>query len=160
MTSKTPTIRQSSWFAILPQFGIMLLFIFLFSMSNLKDPSLFALITYFFIAMSLRNFVPKSHREGIKLTNKKRFEAAIPKFENSYAFFTKNNWIDKYRYLTLFSSSRMSYREMALCNIAFCYSQIENGTKALEYYEKAQHEFLDSGLALAGINMLKSIGKE
>ena len=31
---------------------------------------------------------------------------------------------------------------------------------ALEYYEKAQREFPDSGLALAGINMLKSIGKE
>jgi tetratricopeptide (TPR) repeat protein len=105
----------------------------------------------------LRYFVPKSHREGIKLTKKYEFENAIPKFEDSFNFFTKNNYIDKFRFITLLSSSKMSYKEMALCNIAFCYSQIGKGEKAKEYYKKTLVEFPNNGIAKAGIKMITSI---
>jgi len=106
---------------------------------------------YFF-----ETFSPKSHREGLKLTKEHKFEKAIPKFENSYKFFTQNNWIDKYRFITLLSSSKMNYREMALCNIAFCYSQIGNGQKSIEYYKKTLEEFPENGLAQTGLKMLTS----
>ncbi|HEX3165740.1 MAG TPA: tetratricopeptide repeat protein, partial [Chitinophagaceae bacterium] len=72
-------------------------------------------------------------------------------------YFAKNNWVDKYRYLTLLSSSKMTYKEMGLCNIAFCYSQTGNGQKAKEYYEQALREFPENGLAIAALNMLKSV---
>ena len=44
---------------------------------------------------------------------------AINEFQKSYDFFEKNQWVDKYRYLTLLTASKSSYREMALNNIAF-----------------------------------------
>ncbi len=52
--------------------------------------------------------------------------------------------------------SAMSYREMALCNIAFCYSQIGKGEQALKYYQQAISEFPDCGLAEAAIRMIES----
>ena len=61
--------------------------------------------------------------------------------------------------LFLLSSSRISYREMALINRAFCYTQIKEGEKAKELYKKALEEFPDSGMAKAGVNMLESLKK-
>jgi tetratricopeptide (TPR) repeat protein len=157
MASNVPTVRQTSWISVIPQISFMLILIFIYHKMNFEDPALYGAITYLTISMSLRYFVPKSHREGLKLTKEHKFENAIPKFENSYKFFTQNNWIDKYRFITLLSSSKMNYREMALCNIAFCYSQIGNGEKSIEYYKKTLEEFPENGLAQTGLKMLTSI---
>ncbi|MGL3001374.1 tetratricopeptide repeat protein [Flavobacterium sp. RSSB_23] len=157
MASNVPTVRQTSWISVIPQISFMLILIFIYHKMNFEDPALYGAITYLTISMSLRYFVPKNHREGLKLTKEHKFENAIPKFENSYKFFTQNNWIDKYRFITLLSSSKMNYREMALCNIAFCYSQIGNGEKSIEYYKKTLEEFPENGLALTGLKMLTSI---
>jgi tetratricopeptide (TPR) repeat protein len=92
----------------------------------------------------------------MKLVKQQKFAAALPLFEKSVGYFSKNNWIDKYHFLTLLSSSKMTYKEMGLCNIAFCYSQTGNGQKAKEYYKQVLKEFPENGLALAGINMLNS----
>ena len=46
---------------------------------------------------------------------------------------------------------------MALINIAFAYSQIGNGERSKEFYQRAQEEFPDSGMANAALNMIKSI---
>ena len=54
------------------------------------------------------------------------------------------------------SASAMSYREMALCNIAFCYSQIGKGMKAIEYYQRVLKEFPNSGLAQSALRMIES----
>lgn len=157
MASKVPTVRQVSWISVIPQILFMLFVFFIYEKIGFKEPILYGAITYLAVSMSLRFFVPKSHREGIRLNNEHLFEEAIPKFEKSYKFFSEYNWIDEYRYITLFSSSKMNYKEMALCNIAFCYSQIGNGQKAIEYYKKAIKEFPESGLAQAGLKMLTSM---
>ena len=156
MASNIPTIRQISWISIIPQIGFMLALIFIFDKLNVNEPVLYGTITYLIISFSLRHFVPKSHREGMKLTKEHKFENAIESYKNSYNFFTEYNWIDKYRFITLLSSSKMNYREMALCNIAFCYSQIGNGLKAIEYYKKTLIEFPENSLAKVGLKMLTS----
>ncbi|WP_144803871.1 tetratricopeptide repeat protein [Maribacter sp. MAR_2009_72] len=51
----------------------------------------------------------------------------------------------------------MSYREMALANIGYCYSQIGDGKKAKEYYERTLKEFPGSGLAKSALNMMNSV---
>jgi hypothetical protein len=51
----------------------------------------------------------------------------------------------------------MCYREMALCNIAFSYSQENNGSKAIEYYTKVISEYPNNGMAQAGLKMLNSV---
>lgn len=74
-------------------------------------------------------------------------------------FFTKNGWVDKYRFITLFSASKTSYREMGLCNVAFCYSQIADGEKAKEYYKMVLSEYPDSELAKVGLRMITVLEK-
>jgi tetratricopeptide (TPR) repeat protein len=157
MASNVPTIRLISWISVIPQIAFMLILIFIYHKLNLTDPVIYGSITYLALSIALRNLVPKSHREGLNLTKEHKFENAIPKFENSYKFFTENNWIDKYRFIILLSSSKMSYREMALCNLAFCYSQIGNGQKAIEYYKKTLAEYPKNGIAQTGLKMLTSI---
>ena len=56
--------------------------------------------------------------------------------------------------------SWVSYREMALVNIAFCHSQTGNGDQAKQYYRKALDLFPDSGLAEAGMNMILAVEKK
>jgi len=104
----------------------------------------------------LRAVVAKDHQKGMHLVKKHEFAEAIPVFESSYKFFTHNSWVDEYRYITLLSSSRMCYREMALCNIAFCYTQIGEGKKAAEHYRKVLENYPENGLAQAGLKVLES----
>ena len=156
MDSKTPTVRQVAWISLIPQLTFMGLLIYSFFLLKSSEPILHGTLTYLAISFGLRTFIPKDHRQGIALVKKQRFSDAISFFQKSYSFFSKNNWIDKYRFLTLLSSSRMSYREMALCNIAFCYSQIGDGKTAIEFYTRALKEFPDSGLAQTALRMLHS----
>lgn len=157
MASNIPVVKQAAWISIIPQIGVMILLFGLYYLIGLKEFILYGTLTYLLFSYSLRVFVPKSHRKGIKLMKEKKFEIAILNFENSYNFFVKNNWIDKYRYLTLLSSSKMTYREMALCNIAFCYGQIGNGKMMKEYYKKTLVEFPENSIAYSAIKAIDSL---
>jgi tetratricopeptide (TPR) repeat protein len=157
MGLNVPTIRQISWLSVVPQLIVIGLIIFLYHLSNFDEPFIFGAITYCLLALGLRNLIAKNHRQGMRFVKQQKFADAIPCFEKSVDYFTKNDWMDKYRYLTLLSSSKMTYKEMGLCNIAFCYSQTGNGQKAKEYYERALKEFPENGLAIAGLNMLNSV---
>lgn len=156
MSSNPPVIKQVAWVSLIPQIAFILLLIAVYNQFGFEDAGLHGALTYLFLSMGLRYFIPKNHREGMKLIKNNLFEKAIPEFENSYKFFTKNDWIDNYRFITLLSSSKMNYREMALCNVAFCYSQIGNGTKAIEFYKKTLEEFPENGLAQSALKMLNS----
>ena len=157
MASSVPTIRQLSWLSVVPQLIVIGLLIFLYHLADFDEPFIFGALTYSLLAFGLRNLIATNHRQGMRFVKQQKFADALPCFEKSVDYFTKNNWVDKYRYLTLLSSSKMSYKEMGLCNIAFCYSQTGNGQKAKEIYEQALKEFPENGLAIAGLNMLKSV---
>jgi len=153
--ANVPTVRSIAWVSIIPQTIIYLLIRYFFHLLLPDiDPFFGATIIYILLILILRNFVAKKHRAGIKLFKQEKFEAAIPLFEESVAYFTKNKWIDTYRYVTIMSSSKMSYREMGLCNIAFCYSQIKKGEKAKEYYNLVLREYPENGLAIAALRMM------
>lgn len=156
MASNIPTVRQVAWVSLIPQLTVMGLLIYIYYIFQSQEPVLYGAITYMGLSVFLRTFVAKDHRDGMKLVRHHKFLEAISKFEKSVTFFTKNSWLDKYRFLTLLSSSKMTYKEMGLCNIAFCYSQTNNGQKAKEYYQQALTEFPESGLALAGLRMINS----
>jgi len=157
MASNVPTIRQISWPSFIFQLILVALLIYLYHLANVDEPFIFGALTYSIVAFILRNLIAKKHRQGIKLVRKQKFGEALPYFEKSVAYFSRNRWVDKYRFLTLLSSSGACYKEMGLCNIAFCYSQTGNGQKAKEYYEQVLKEFPENGLALAGLNMLLSV---
>lgn len=159
MASNVPTVRQIAWISLVPQLMLMGLLIYLFHLLEFGDPFLYGALTYLVLSFGLRNLVAKNHRQGMKLVKQQKFEEAIPLFEKSVEYFTKNAYVDKYRFLTLLSSSKMTYKEMGLCNIAFCYSQTNNGQKAKEYYELTLKEFPENGLATAGLKMINSFGQ-
>ncbi|MDC7223261.1 MAG: hypothetical protein PQJ60_05925 [Spirochaetales bacterium] len=99
--------------------------------------------------------ISSKHRKGIRLFKQKRFEEAIPYFQESYSYFMKNKWLDKYRYITMLSSSRISYTEMALLNEAFCLCQLEKKAEAIEKYEMVLHFFPESEMAASALKMLR-----
>lgn len=156
MASETPTIRQTAWISIIPQFLFMGLLLLLFHQISSENAVLYGAVTYLSVSYILRNFIPKSHRKGLSLYKENRFLEGIYSFQKSYDFFCQHNYLDKYRYLLLLSSSKMGYKEMALNNIAFGYSQIGDGKKAKEYYERLLLEFPKNGIAKAALKMIDS----
>lgn len=129
MASGKPIVRQLLILLTIMQFVYVLglFFIFKFAYPQGKDYVLLATTVYLILVLVVRNILAFHHRKGIRCFKKGNYAQAIPQFLKSYDFFTKYIWLDKYRFIFLFSASRISYKEMALINTAFCYSQIENG---------------------------------
>ena len=157
MSGKMPVIKQIGWLSIIPQLLFMGLLIFFYFLLGIKEYFLFGVFTYIIISFTLRNTITIEHRKGIKNYHKQNYNDAILNFQNSLDFFKKHEWIDKYRYLVLLSSSKYSYREMALCNIAFCYGQIGEGKKAEYYYNVTLQEFPNNNLARSSLNIINSV---
>ena len=129
MSSKSPIARQIAWLSLLPQLILIFCFIAFAHLIGFQSYLLFGALIYLAISFLLRFGIP---------------------------FFKRNAWIDKYRYIILLSSSRVSYTEMALLNIAFCYGQSGDGKRSKEYYKKTLSEFPDSEIAKASLRMYKS----
>lgn len=156
MSSGTPIVKQIAWISLIPQFGLMVLFALIYYMLGIKDFPLWAAVTYLVLSVLLRLTVAGQQRMGIRCVRKEQYEAAIEHFQKSYDFFKRHHWVDKYRFITMLSSSRISFKEMALNNIAYCYGQMGDGVKAREYYERTLQEFPDSEMAKAALNFLNS----
>ena len=156
MSSKSPIVRQIAWLSLLPQLILILCFIVFAYFIGFQNYILVGAIIYLAISFLLRFGIPFHHRKGIALFKKGSFVEAIPFFKKSYVFFKRNAWIDKYRYILLLSPSRVSYTEMALLNIAFCYGQSGDGKRSKEYYKKTLSEFPDSEMAKASLRMFES----
>ena len=109
-------------------------------------------------ALLSREIFTRNHRRGMRMVRKKRFDEAIPHFEAAYAFMERHPWIDRWRSLVLLSISGMSYREMALCNVAFCYGQQGKVREATAIYEHVHREYPDNGIAISALNMLRGAG--
>src|SRR5688572_8625422 len=157
MASGTSILRQINWLAIALHVCLFVAFVFLFQFLQVGAPSLMAIATYLGLVYFLRFFLAKYHRYGMMFIKRNEFEHAIPYFEKSYEYFQAKPWLDRFRAIFLLSSSRISYREMALVNIAYCYSQLGDTAQAKQYYERALKEFPDSAIAKAGLNILNSI---
>ena len=156
MASGTPVIRQINWIALAFQLCIFVALVFLFQALNVGAPSLSAIAAYLVLVYFLRFFLAKDHRYGMMFLKREDFESAILHFGNSYEYFQEKPWLDRFRAVFLLSSSRISYKEMALVNIAYCYSQLGNGAQAKTYYQQALREFPDSGIAKAGLNAINA----
>ena len=156
MASTTPIIRQIAWLSIIPQMIVMGLLMLLWYQFNQQDFLVYGAVTYWIISFILRSLIPKNHRSGMNKVKVGNYESAIADFEKSYDFFDKNQWIDKYKFLLLLSYSKISYKEMALNNIAFCYGQIGEGDKSKAFYERTLKEYPESGIAKAGLNLINA----
>ncbi|MGC1272829.1 MAG: hypothetical protein WBC44_03920 [Planctomycetaceae bacterium] len=151
-------VRQASWIAVLPQLLALAAAIVLgWTLTGTPRGGLY-LGAGFYLAWSIgsRWIVARSHRQGIQLVRQGRFADAIPHFETSYEFFSRHEWLDRYRAFLLMSASAASYRDMALVNQAFCHAQTGNGDQAIRLYEQAQREFPASALASTALQLIRS----
>lgn len=156
MASRVPVLGEISWPALFFNFGLMFGLSYLSKRLGFSDPALTGIGTYIFTLFILRVIISRDHRQGMMLAKRGKYAEAIPFFEKSFSFFTKQAWVDKYRFITLLSVSGMTYREMALNNIAFCYGQLGNGEKSTEYYEKTLELFPGNGMAKASLNLINA----
>lgn len=154
MASNVPIIRQINWFSVIPQILLIGIFIYIYYLLDVENPFILGALTYLILSLGVRFIFTVNHRKGMNFVKQERFADAIPYFEKSINYFAKNSWLDRYRFLTLLSSSKMSYREMGLCNIAFCYTQIGNKSKAIEFYQQAIEDYPNNGLAKAALNII------
>ena len=164
MSSKTPFVRQVSWPMVIPQIMAMVASVSIVHAVLRPEAFLHSLMLgcgiYLAYSIGSRQIIASAHRAGIRLSRQGRFQEAISQYERSYQFFAKHKWIDRFRSLVLMSPSGISYREMALVNIAFCHGQLGNAELAKEYYQKTLQEFPDSGMAKASLNMINTFQKE
>ncbi|WP_104384414.1 tol-pal system YbgF family protein [Sphingobacterium sp. HMA12] len=160
MSSNVPIVRQISWPAFAIVFAITLAFLFTFEYIFQTDDVFIGVIIFSILAIVLRMTVPRSHRKGMKALKQNDFETAIAHFKKSVDYFTRNKWVDKYRVITVLSSSKMCYREMGLCNIAFCYSQTMQAEKAKALYEEILEEYPDNGIAYYALNSINTFSNK
>lgn len=156
MKSKPPILNQTSRKFIAVHSALLFLLFLIFDKVDPPRALLWGLITCVAYSIIARNLISRYHRKGIALMKQNRYQEAIPFFEKSLAFFEKNSWIDRFRVIVLLSASAFEYSEMALLNIAFCYSQLGDGAKARDIYQECLKRFPNNGMAIAAIKMMDS----
>ena len=156
MASKQPIVKQVAWLSTIPQLLILASFIALLSLTETESPAVMGALAYFSVLVVLRKTVALHHWKGIAHFKKEEFAPALARFQQSYDFFSRHRWIDEWRYVMLLSSSRISYQEMALLNMAYCYGQLGEGARAREFYQRTLREFPGSAMAKAAIKMMDS----
>jgi len=137
MTSRTPIVRQIAWISVAPQLALVAILIGAAYLAGIKSFVFVGAVVYLLIAMTLRRLIARDHRAGVSLVRRQQFAQALEHFNRSYEFFNRHRWLDDWRFITMCSSSRVSYREMGLLNAAYCYGQIGDGKKSQDCYRPA-----------------------
>ena len=127
--SKTPIVRPVSWLNASVNIGLLMVFAVVGAMLWYPAGAAAGAAIYLLLSINLRRILGQYHRRGIACTQRQAFEEAIPEFQRSLDFFEKYPWVDKYRAVTMLSAAAMSYREMALVSLAFCYGQLGDGPR-------------------------------
>ena len=146
-----PKIVHWSWKNTIPQFVTMFFLIVIVYISlpvvSKENSIFFGILLYLIYSIVSRMIIPLHHRNGIRAISRGKYQKAIEEFNESYDFFSRHRRIDKFRSIVLMSPSIMSYKEMALVNIAFAYNQLDDRNKAKEYYKRTIKEFPNSAIA-------------
>ena len=159
MSTEPPIIRPIAWPAILFHIGLIAGVAALIAEAfhvGFALAFVFTAIGHTIVFRVVRRVLSGDHRHGITLFRAKKFAEAAPYFEASYRAFSLHPWLDRFRWLILGSGSSMSYREMALCNAAFCYAQVGDGARAKGLYEQVLREFPENSIATASLNLIRS----
>jgi tetratricopeptide (TPR) repeat protein len=136
-----PVIRQLQWSQLIPQAIAIAVLAFLghllFPHARISSAIVGAAGTYLVLCRISRALFLRDHQEGIADYRAGRFEEAIKRFEASRAFFSQHPRLDSFRSLLFGVAGPNPFRIVALCNMAYCYSQLGNGARAISLYEQA-----------------------
>ena len=153
-----PLINYISWKTVLPQFVtvaiLILLARFLLPVRDLVDAFIIGGAVFVVYSFGSRFFIASANRRGLKAVARQEYAEALELFQQSYAFFSKHEWLDRYRSITLMSPSMWSYREMALMNILTVHVRKKDFAAATEACRRVLEEFPNNQIAQSTFDML------
>ena len=161
MPSSVPVVREIAWISVVPHLLVMACLMYA-SYEILTPDRLAASVAvgagiYLVYSQVCRRLVTRRIRRGLRFLKQQDFPAAIAEYEKAYEFFSRHSWLDRFRYITVLSSSAYSYREIALCSMAFAYAQMGDGTNAVKLYQRAVQEFPDCAVARTSLKALEAL---
>jgi tetratricopeptide (TPR) repeat protein len=161
MRQPMPVVRQLQGSALIPQIvalaALTLAAYACFPSLSLFQDTVVAALAYLIFCRTTRTLLTRAHIRGIKAYRAQRFEDAITHFQASYEFFSSHRKLDAWRSLLLGVASPNPYRIIALCNMAYCYTQVNDGAKAIALYEQALQESPGCMLACVNLRALRSM---
>ena len=163
MPSPVPAVREVAWISIVPQLLIMAVLIStsytVMTPHRIMPSVAVGAGTYLLYSQVCRRLVTRRIRRGFRLLKRNALAEAIAEYEKAYEFFSRHSWVDRFRYVTLLSSSAYSYRETALCSIAFAYSQMGDGANAAKFNRRALAEFPDCAVARTSLKGIEALSR-
>jgi hypothetical protein len=72
-------------------------------------------------------------------------------------YFTEKAWIDKFRFVLMITTSSRSYREICLCNFAWCLLQTGKVRESKELYERILVQYPENQVAKTQLNTINMI---
>lgn len=157
MKSKVPIVKNTITLkSLLWQLAFVIPFILLVKLfiNSISLSTMIGALISIIIIYLLRYFLIRDHARGFKLVKMGQFEKAIPCFNANLLQLSKRPWIDKYRYFLLACNSPHTFREIDLCNIAFCYGQLGDLQKAKKYYELVLEEYPENNIATTAMKFI------
>lgn len=146
---------------LLYQLGFVLILATLLIMTGFHEGNalFYAVLFYFIIFYIDRSLLTYKHRMGIRSYRKQRYEEAIEYFRESAAFFKAHPQLDRFRWATLFSISKLSYREIAETNAGFCLFRLERYADAEQAFRRAQEINPDNPMVPPALKALSEYRK-
>jgi hypothetical protein len=129
--------------------GLVALTARIFPEYRLLDAALVGAAPYFAWSAVARPLLTRHHRAGIRQLRAGRFDEAIRAFGESRDFFTRHPALDRYRFLILMSAGAATYRELAMCNIAYAHASAGDIPAARKACGEALAAFPESVIARA-----------
>ncbi len=154
--NRMPIYKSISFIRLIPQAFILILIYEIFRNIEVPNYTILSIVAFIMLSIYLKIIIPRSHRKGIFFIKKNNYASALLCFHLSYQFFHRYEWLDKYRSLFLLSASKLSYKEMALANMGFCYLRMDKKKDARKIYQRLLTEFPHNQQAKEALNALNS----
>lgn len=160
MTNGQPVIVQPSWTAFLIHLLVFivagLLLVFAWKYRGPYAHFVALSVLFFFVCIFAVKFFPPHFRRAMRAFKKDDPDTAISEMETCLAFFQHHPWIDRYRWFVTMNSSAISYREMALLNIAMFHTSAGRKEQAKATYRRALELFPESVVATQALKAIET----
>ncbi len=150
--------QETNWMSVMPRLALLGCLCLILYQFDRRLFIVYAFFLYLIITYAIKySLIPASTFDGTKLLRAGRYEEAIPFIQKDINYFSERSWIDRFRFALMISSSSRSFREMSLCNMAYCLLQSGKVKDAKELYENVILQYPENAVAQAQLNTMNII---